>query len=974
LLIQLTMRSNCLQIFVALVLITACGPNQGNGPPDEVSPDLGAPCTTAAQCLAGYCVDGPAGDVCTYPCTRECPEGFGCRVTHAGGALVSLCLPDAGESCVSCNSDEQCPGGACIIIDGARHCLTGCDTRACAPGYICAADPDGTHAGKFCLPDTGSCTCNARAVGQQRVCSRTNSIGTCQGVEICAAAGWGPCSAADAVAETCDGADNDCDSLIDDGVGGGACTIDNGLGSCPGKNICTSAGSMICQGPTPAVEVCNYADDDCDLERDEDYPGVNTVCTVGTGACERSGVVRCTADGQGTECSAVEGAPTSELCNGIDDNCDTFIDEPFTDLASTCTVGVGLCARAGQIICDASGSGTTCLATPGSPDATETCNGVDDTCDGQIDEGFRNQGTGQYDQDIACGGCGIDCTQSHDLPNAAGACVVSGSPTCGMRCDPNAFNLDGVVANGCELVLDPQAIYVSVDDPAAVDDSSCGLGPVGTGSGHHPCRTIAQGNARAISTARARLRVANGTYAEPVTLVNGKELLGGHVPGNWERDVAATGTLITGVSVTGNHDRTVIATGITSPTLVEGFVIYGSVNTKTAGNSYGIYISNSTANLAIRRNIVFAGRGGPGANGGAGTAALQGVNGIGRISDPPGYDAKQATGTGSCNFANDRSYANGGVRSCGSDDVSGGNGGGNRCPPTSSCAGCGPSGCLTCTFTEFAGLDGATGQAGNPSGGLGGAGGDAGDDAVLAQSGCFLPSDPTYGRDGANGGDAAHGNAVAGCSGTAGSVFGGHWVGGAAPNGIAGQNGGGGGGGGAGGGAKCQGCPAGQDLLGGHGGGGGSGGCGGSGGVGASAGGGAFAIFIVGAPDGAPVIDNNSLFRGEGGRGGAGGPGAVGGLGGLGGGGGISSVFCADAAGRGGNGGNGGHGSGGGGGCGGSSVGIYTSGIGEPNYCLAAQNNTISSGAGGGGGAGGYSISNPGGGGSSGALQDCSFN
>ena len=46
-------------------------------------------------------------------------------------------------------------------------------------------------------------------------------------------------------------------------------------------------------------------------------------------------------------------------------------------------------------------------------------------------------------------------------------------------------------------------------------------------------------------------------------------------------------------------------------------------------------------------------------------------------------------------------------------------------------------------------------------------------------------------------------------------------------------------------------------------------------------------------------------------------------------------------------GGNGGYGAGGGGGCGGASFGIYTSGIGAPNYCQAAAANTLSDGAGG---------------------------
>ena len=84
-------------------------------------------------------------------------------------------------------------------------------------------------------------------------------------------------------------------------------------------------------------------------------------------------------------------------------------------------------------------------------------------------------------------------------------------------------------------------------------------------------------------------------------------------------------------------------------------------------------------------------------------------------------------------------------------------------------------------------------------------------------------------------------------------------------------------------------------------------------------------------------------------------------------------IFCTDVAGRGGTGGDGGHGSGGGGGCGGASYGIYTYGIGTPDYCTGA-NNTIIDGAAGSGGAGGLSLVNMGGSGAPGVLAGCSFN
>src|SRR5690606_30544539 len=141
-------------------------------------------------------------------------------------------------------------------------------------------------------------------------------------------------------------------------------------------------------------------------------------------------------------------------------------------LGSSCTAGVGACARQGNVVCNAAQNGTVCSVTAGTPAPTDICNGLDDDCDDVLDEGFRNPATGQYDQPFACGSCAIDCTELYDLPNASGTCVVSGTPQCSMVCSANAFDLDGAVANGCELLLDTGAIYVSIDDANAKDDES----------------------------------------------------------------------------------------------------------------------------------------------------------------------------------------------------------------------------------------------------------------------------------------------------------------------------------------------------------------------------------------------------------------------------------------------------------------------------------------------------------------------
>jgi hypothetical protein len=71
------------------------------------------------------------------------------------------------------------------------------------------------------------------------------------------------------------------------------------------------------------------------------------------------------------------GTPGTETCNGIDDDCDGATDE---NLGST-TCGVGACRR--TVNNCVGGVPQTC--TPGTP-GTETCNGLDDDCDGATDE------------------------------------------------------------------------------------------------------------------------------------------------------------------------------------------------------------------------------------------------------------------------------------------------------------------------------------------------------------------------------------------------------------------------------------------------------------------------------------------------------------------------------------------------------------------------------------------------------------
>src|SRR5690606_26338347 len=91
--------------------------------------------------------------------------------------------------------------------------------------------------------------------------------GTCYGVETCdPEVGWTGCDAATPAAEVCDGIDNDCNNVVDDGLPTGAsCTNEvEGVGACEGKLVCQGTAGWACQGPMPEPETCDCKHNDCD--------------------------------------------------------------------------------------------------------------------------------------------------------------------------------------------------------------------------------------------------------------------------------------------------------------------------------------------------------------------------------------------------------------------------------------------------------------------------------------------------------------------------------------------------------------------------------------------------------------------------------------------------------------------------------------------------------------------------------------
>ena len=457
--------------------------------PDVDLGDFGAPCQSNTECESGWCVRSETGNVCTRTCIDQCPDGWGCvGVTNTGGDVTFICMPRDYHLCQPCASASQCGQGLCVELEDGLACTRPCsDKDPCPDGYSCQvltpeASPDA--ATSQCVPVSGGCDCTAQHKDQVQACSIANDIGTCWGIRTCLGTdGWSACSVAAPEAETCDGKDNDCNGVADDAPEPPAdqCVVSNEFGACLGTWFCNGASGWQCFGETPAVEICDVVDNDCDGQTDEDFKNAAGayVSALHCGGCGND----CTGKFQNgsSTCDAVAEPPRCVV-----DECDPgyFKAGPFACLP----VGSSLCLPCAQ---DANCvvPGDRCLTIGGGTYCGQDCGPGSvhgDTCPTGFNCEPQDGGGSQCVP--ASGAC--DCRPGDEgkkrpctSENAYGTCFgeascnpETGWSNCGAK-EPGPESCNGV-DDDCDLIVDENVTPPAPSCEVTNDIGTCAGTPV----------------------------------------------------------------------------------------------------------------------------------------------------------------------------------------------------------------------------------------------------------------------------------------------------------------------------------------------------------------------------------------------------------------------------------------------------------------------------------------------------------------